>query len=95
MTSAVFPEGPAAETEGWPCDERFSCRWRSLAYPAPRRPGARPAKIDLVPARGPGKAEAVLAIYRLEGKRLTLCWPLGDDQRRPKAFGEKGSERLP
>jgi uncharacterized protein (TIGR03067 family) len=55
-------------------------------------PAKKPAEIDFLPAGGPGKGKAVLAIYRLEGKRLTLCWPLGKDQRRPTAFGEKGKD---
>jgi uncharacterized protein (TIGR03067 family) len=53
-------------------------------------PTKKPAEIDLVPVGGKGKP--VLAIYRLEGKWLTLCWPLGEDQRRPEAFGEKGRD---
>jgi uncharacterized protein (TIGR03067 family) len=55
-------------------------------------PAKAPAEIDLIPVGGTGTGKAVRAIYRLEGKRLTLCWPLGEDQRRPAAFGEKGRD---
>src|SRR5262245_31293359 len=55
-------------------------------------PAKKPAEIDLVPVAGAGKGKAIRAIYRLEGKRLTLCWPLGEDQRRPTAFGERGRD---
>jgi uncharacterized protein (TIGR03067 family) len=54
-------------------------------------PGKTPAEIDLTSVAGPSKGQTVHGIYRLEGKRLTLCWPLGEDQRRPTAFGGNGN----
>src|SRR5262249_40040236 len=55
-------------------------------------PGKAPAQIDLTSVAGPTKGKTVLGIYRLEGKRLTLCWPLGEDRARPAGFGEKGND---
>jgi uncharacterized protein (TIGR03067 family) len=83
-------------------DARFEVRGDALVFKAGDKtlldvrvrvnPAKTPAEMDLIPVGHPGKGKAVLAIYRLEGKRLTLCWPLGEDQRRPKAFGEKGRD---
>jgi uncharacterized protein (TIGR03067 family) len=53
-------------------------------------PGKVPAEIDLLPAPDSRKGKAVRAIYRLEGNRLTLCWPLGEDQSRPTTFAGSG-----
>jgi uncharacterized protein (TIGR03067 family) len=52
-------------------------------------PGKTPAQIDLVSLAGPTRGETVRGIYRLEGKRLTLCWPLGGGER-PTRFDSKG-----
>jgi uncharacterized protein (TIGR03067 family) len=55
-------------------------------------PAATPPAIDLTPLVGPGAGSPFRGIYRLEGKRLTLCWQLGKDQQRPKAFGGDGQD---
>src|SRR5262249_25436590 len=55
-------------------------------------PGTTPAAIDLIAVGGTAKETTLHGIYRLEDKQLTLCWPLGADQRRPAAFGEKGKD---
>jgi uncharacterized protein (TIGR03067 family) len=53
-------------------------------------PRKTPARIDLVSRAGPTRGETVRGIYRLEGKRLTLCWPLGVGGERPGNFETKG-----
>jgi uncharacterized protein (TIGR03067 family) len=55
-------------------------------------PARRPAWIDLTSQAGPTKGKTVRAIYCLEGKRLTLCWPMGEDQRRPTRFDTKADQ---
>jgi hypothetical protein len=51
-----------------------------------------PAAVDLTSVAGATKGKTVQAIYRLEGKRLTLCWALAEDGQRPTAFREKGKD---
>src|SRR5262245_31364888 len=54
-------------------------------------PGRKPAAVDLTSTAGPTKGKTVHGIYRLEGRRLTLCWPLADDRERPTAFGKENA----
>jgi uncharacterized protein (TIGR03067 family) len=55
-------------------------------------PSQEPAAVDLTAASGPTRGKTALGIYRLEGERLTLCWPLADDSRRPTTFRGKGDK---
>jgi uncharacterized protein (TIGR03067 family) len=55
------------------------------------RPSKKPAEIDLTSVAGPTRGQTVCGIYRFEGKRLTLCWPLGKGGKRPGGFGGKGN----
>jgi uncharacterized protein (TIGR03067 family) len=56
------------------------------------KPGPTPAAIDLTSEAGTSRETTLCGIYRLEGNQLTLCWPLGADQRRPATFAEKGKD---
>jgi uncharacterized protein (TIGR03067 family) len=57
-------------------------------------PSKTPAEIDLTCVAGPTKGSTIHGIYRLKGKRLTLCWPLGEDQPRPTAFDARAGADL-
>jgi uncharacterized protein (TIGR03067 family) len=54
-------------------------------------PARAPRAIDLVSASGPTKGKTLRGIYRLEGDRLTLCWPLDGDAKRPAGFGAEAA----
>ena len=54
-------------------------------------PGTKPTAVNLTSVSGPTRGETVHGIYRLDGKRLTFCWPLKKGQKRPVTFGQKGS----
>jgi uncharacterized protein (TIGR03067 family) len=50
-------------------------------------PTAQPRAIEWTITKGPAKGEKVLAIYKIEGDRLTVC--SGTSERRPKQFATK------
>src|SRR5713101_7826995 len=50
-------------------------------------PTAKPRTIEWTVTKGPAKGEKVLAIYKLEGDKLTVC--AGTSERRPKEFVTK------
>ena len=52
-------------------------------------PSKKPAAIDIHPQK---EKATVLGIYKLEGKRLTICFAVGGKQKRPQKFtAPKGS----
>jgi uncharacterized protein (TIGR03067 family) len=55
------------------------------------RPSKKPAEIDLTSVAGPTRGQTACGIYRLEGKRLTLSWPLEEGGKRPAGFGGKAN----
>ena len=50
-------------------------------------PTAKPRTIEWTVTKGPAKGEKVLAIYKIEGDKLTVC--AGTTERRPKEFVTK------
>jgi uncharacterized protein (TIGR03067 family) len=53
-------------------------------------PTANPKKLEWTPASGETK-DKILAIYKLEGDRLTIC--AGTPEKRPEAFTTKRGDR--
>jgi uncharacterized protein (TIGR03067 family) len=47
-------------------------------------PTRSPKAVDLTATCGPRKGAVLRGIYTLNGDHLTLCWPIDDDQPRPR-----------
>src|SRR6266511_2312577 len=50
-------------------------------------PTAKPRAIEWTVTKGPAKGDKVLAIYKIEGDRMTVC--AGTSEKRPKEFATK------
>jgi len=56
---------------------------------------ASPPGIDIVGQAGPNAGKTLLAIFRIRGDRLQLCYDVGDPARRPAAFATaRGSTQI-
>lgn len=50
-----------------------------------------PLGLDIVGTKGPNKGRTILAIYKLEGQTLVICYGL--DGHRPKSFAQNAKEK--
>jgi len=88
---------PADEDDVKAIEGKLVIEGDSFTYTARREEGARKGKFQIDPTTNPrniewtgkrdGKEVKVLAIYKLEGDRLTIC--AGSDEFRPKKFTTK------
>jgi uncharacterized protein (TIGR03067 family) len=56
-------------------------------------PSARPKELDIAGTEGPNKGRTILAIYRLEGDTLTVCYDLSGKSR-PTEFKSTAGTQL-
>jgi uncharacterized protein (TIGR03067 family) len=66
----------------------------SVEYTYRLRPGRTPKAIDLLPRAGSSRNQPIRGIYKLEGDRLVLCYPMDPHGERPAGFSARAGSGL-